>query len=151
MTGAGGAGMGQSSKVTASNANLGLIRMVEADGRACSRTELELLVQVIEKDLGVPDALKVYVLKLIEAAVLTGTGPTRDGGALSDTHVTATDAHLLRRVVFGKRAASPTVADRVGEAEAIVLHEQEWRDAQIAANGQVDACDRALLDFIELR
>ena len=27
--------------------------------------------------------------------------------------------------------------------------EQAWLDAQIAANGQVDAYDRALLDFIE--
>ncbi|MXO70468.1 hypothetical protein [Alteraurantiacibacter buctensis] len=220
-----------------------LIRMVEADGKVCSMTELELLVQVIEKGLGVPDALKVYVLKVIEAAVLTGTGPTRDGGELADTHVTPAEAIMLRRVVFGsasdkpgavslreaemlfrlkdatlhqanapefkaifvqgvgnalmgyaneaahvsrekmlqleafvadnkpqlgrfmgqmarevpnvfgvvfgKRTAAPSREEQVSAAEAIVPYEQEWLDAQIAANGQVDEYDRALLDFIE--
>ena len=220
-----------------------LIRMVEADGKVCSMTELELLVQVIEKGLGVPDALKAYVLKVIEAAVLTGTGPTRDGGELSDTHVTPAEAKMLRRVVFGsasdkpgavslreaemlfrlkdatlhqanapefkaifvqgvgnalmgyaneaahvsrermlqleafvadnkpqlgrfmgqmarevpnvfgvvfgKRNAAPSREEQVAAAEAIVPYEQEWLDAQIAANGQVDDYDRALLDFIE--
>ncbi len=221
-----------------------LIRMVEADGKVCSMTELELLVQVIEKGLGVPDALKIYVLKVLEAAVLTGTGPTRDGGELSDTHVTSAEAQLLRRVVFGsasdkpgavslreaemlfrlkdatlhqanapefervfvqgvgnalmgyaneaaqvsrermlelerfvadnkpcvgrfmgqmvreapnvfnvvfgkRKPAAPSQADKVAEAEAIVPYEQEWLDAQIAANGQVDAYDRALLDFLQ--
>jgi hypothetical protein len=220
-----------------------LIRMVDADGKVCSMTELELLVQVIEKGLGVPEALKAYVLKVIEAAVLTGAGPTRDGGELSDTHVTATEAHLLRRVVFGsasdrpgavslreaemlfrlkdatlhqanapefltvfvqgvgnalmgyaneaahvdrarmleleafvannkpsvgrfmgqmarevpnvfgvvfgKRRPATSREEQVAEAAAIVPYEQAWLDAQIAANGQVDAYDRALLDFIE--
>lgn len=220
-----------------------LIGMVEADGKVCSMTELELLVQVIEKGLGVPEALKVYVLKVIEGAVLTGTGPTRDGGALSDTQVTEAEARILRRVVFGsasdkpgavslreaemlfrlkdatlhqanapefkaifvqgvgnalmgyaneaahvdrarmlrleafvadnkpqlgrfmgrmarevpnvfgvvfgKRAAASSREEQVAAAEAIVPYEQEWLDAQIAANGQVDEYDRALLDFIE--
>lgn len=220
-----------------------LIRMVEADGKVCSMTELELLVQVIEKGLGVPDALKAYVLKVIEAAVLTGTGPTRDGGELSDTHVTPAEAKMLRRVVFGsasdkpgavslreaemlfrlkdatlhqanapefksifvqgvgnalmgyaneaahvsrdrmlqleafvadnkpqlgrfmgqmarevpnvfgvvfgkRKEAGATREEQVAAAEAIVPYEQEWLDVQIAANGQVDDYDRALLDFI---
>jgi len=221
-----------------------LIGMVEADGKVCSMTELELLVQVIEKGLGVPEALKVYVLKVIEAAVLTGTGPTRDGGELADTHVTHAEATLLRRVVFGsasdkpgavslreaemlfrlkdatlrqanapefmgifvqgvgnalmgyaneaahvsrekmlqleafvadnkpqlgrfmgrmarevpnvfgvvfgkRKDAGPSRQEQVAAAEEIVPYEQEWLDAQIAANGEVDDYDRALLDFIE--
>lgn len=220
-----------------------LIRMVEADGKVCSMTELELLVQVIEKGLGVPDALKAYVLQVIETAVLTGKGPTRDGGELSDTHVTPAEAKILRRVVFGsasdkpgavslreaemlfrlkdatlhqanapefkaifvqgvgnalmgyaneaahvdrarmlqleafvadnrpqlgrfmgqmarevpnvfgvvfgkRKQAGPGREEQVAAAEAIVPYEQEWLDAQIAANGQVDEYDRALLDFI---
>lgn len=220
-----------------------LIGMVEADGKVCSMTELELLVQVIEQGLSVPDALKAYVLKVIEAAVLTGTGPTRDGGELSDTQVTAAEARILRRVVFGsasdkpgavslreaemlfrlkdatlhqanapefkqifvqgvgnalmgyaneaahvsrermlqleafvadnkpqlgrfmgqmarevpnvfgvvfgqRKDAGPSREEQVAAAEAIVPFEQEWLDAQIAANGEVDEYDRALLDFI---
>lgn len=221
-----------------------LIGMVEADGKVCSMTELELLVQVIEKGLGVPEALKVYVLKVIETAVLAGTGPTRDGGELADTHVTQAEAKMLRRVVFGsasdkpgavslreaemlfrlkdatlhqanapefqqifvqgvgnalmgyaneaahvdrarmlqleafvadnkpqlgrfmrqmarevpnvfgvvfgkRKQAGPSREEQVAQAEAIVPFEQEWLDAQIAANGEVDTYDRALLDFIE--
>lgn len=221
-----------------------LIRMVEADGKVCSMTELELLVQVIETGLGVPASLQAYVRGVVETAVLHGTGPTRDGGELSDTHVTATEAHILRRVIFGSASERPAgvsqaeaemlyrlkdatlhqanapefklafvqgvgnflmgyaneaahvdrarmlqleafVADnkpsvgrfmgqmarevpnifdtlfgprkatglsreeQVQAAEAIVPFEQEWLDKQIAANGQVDDYDRALLDFIE--
>jgi len=95
-----------------------LIRMVEADGKVCSMTELELLVQVIERGLNVPDALKTYVLQVLEAAVLTGTGPTRDGGELSDTHVTEAEAKLLRRVVFGSASERPAAVSR-NEAEML--------------------------------
>jgi hypothetical protein len=53
-------------------------------------------------------------------------------------------------VVFGKRKqAGPSREEQVAQAEAIVPFEQEWLDAQIAANGEVDTYDRALLDFIE--
>ena len=220
-----------------------LIAMVKADGKVCSMTELELLVQVIEKGLGVPEALKAYVLGVIEDAVLTGTGPTRDGGALSDTHVSEAEARILRRVVFGaasdrpgavslreaellfrlkdrtlhqancpefkglfvqgvgnflmayaneaahvdrarmlqleafvadnkasmgrfmgqmvrevpnvfnvvfgkRRAPAPSREQQVAEAAQVLPFEQEWLDAQIAANGQVDEYDRALLEFL---
>jgi hypothetical protein len=95
-----------------------LIAMVEADRKVCSMTELELLVQVIERGLNVPDALKAYVLGVLEAEVLTGTGPTRDGGELSDTHVTETEAKLLRRVVFGSASERPAAVSR-SEAEML--------------------------------
>ncbi len=220
-----------------------LVRMVEADGKVCSMTELELLVQVLERGLGVPDTLRAYVLGVVEREVLHGTGPTRDGGELSDTHVTAAEAHILRRVIFGsaserpaavslteaemlyrlkdatlhqanapefktlfvqgvgnflmgyaneaahvdrarmlqleafaadnkasvgrfmgqmvrevpnvfdtlfgpRKAAAPSREEQVAAAEAILPFEQEWLDAQVAANGEVDDYDRALLDFV---
>lgn len=84
-----------------------LIAMVKADGKVCSMTELELLVQVIEKGLGVPESLKAYVLDVLEQAVLTGKGPTRDGGALSDTQVSEAEARMLRRVIFGSASDRP--------------------------------------------
>ncbi len=220
-----------------------LVAMVGADGKVCSMTELELLVQVIEKGLGVPGMLKDYVLGLLEEAVLTGTGPTRCGGELSDTHVSEAEARMIRRVifgsasdrpaavsrseadmlfrlkdatlhqanapefqrlfvqgvgnylmafansaaqldrarvleleafmadnkvrvgrfvgamakaapnafgiVFGKRAASgPDHAEQVAEAARVTVFEQEWLDQMIAANGEVDAYDQALLEFL---
>ncbi len=220
-----------------------LIRMVEADGKVCSMTEFELLVQVIEKGSNVPEKLKAYVLETLEREVLTGTGPTRCGGELSDTHVSQAEANILRRVVFGtasdrpgavslreaemlfrlkdatledanhpefkrifvqgvgnyllgfasesahvdrermleletfiadnkadmgrfmgqmaksapnafgivfgkKQPAAPTREDKVAEAAEFTPYEQEWLDAQMNANGQIDSYDKALLEFL---
>ena len=51
--------------------------------------------------------------------------------------------------LFGKRPpAAPSREEQVAAAEEIVPFEQEWLDAQVAANGQVDDYDRALLDFV---
>lgn len=95
-----------------------LIGMVSADGRVCSLTELELLVQVIERGLGVPQSLKDYVLGVVEAEVLSGTGPLRCGGELSATHVTAAEAKLIRRVIFGSASDRPAAVSR-SEAEML--------------------------------
>lgn len=220
-----------------------LIRMVEADGKVCSLTEFELLVQVIEKGSNVPDRLKFYVLDVLEVAVLHGTGPTRCGGELSDRYVTEAEASILRRVVFGtasdrpgavskreaemlfrlkdatledanhpefqrifvqgvgnyllgfasesvhldharmlelesfiadtkpdigrfmgqmaksapnafgivfgkKQPAAPTREEKVAAAAELTPYEQDWLDAQMNANGQIDSYDWALLEFL---
>ncbi|TIX49101.1 hypothetical protein [Alteraurantiacibacter aquimixticola] len=219
-----------------------LIAMVQADGKVCSLTEFELLVQVIEQGKNVPEKLKTYVLETVEREVLTGTGPTRCGGELSDAHVTEAEASILRRVVFGaasdrpaavsmreaellfrlkdatleaanhpefkrifvqgvgnylmgfashsahvsrermleletfiadtkpdigrfmgqmfkaapnafaivfgKKDEGPSREEQVAEEAEITPYEQDWLDAQIAANGQIDEYDQALLEFI---
>ncbi len=95
-----------------------LVDQVKADGRVCSMTELELLTRIIEKAQNIPETLKAYVLEVIEAEVLTGTGPTRDGGELSDTHVSEAECKLLRRVVFGQASDRPAAVSR-REAEML--------------------------------
>ncbi len=219
-----------------------LIHMVEADGKVCSMTEFELLVQIIEKGSNVPEKLKTFVLETLEREVLTGTGPTRCGGELSDTHVSEIEATMLRRVVFGrasdrpgavsqreaemlfrlkdaaledanhrefkrifvqgagnyllafanesahvncermlelerfvadakpqigrfmgqmarsapnafgvvfgKQQPAPTHEEKVARPAAFTAYEQDWLDAQMEANGQIDAYDAALLEFI---
>ncbi len=219
-----------------------LVEMVKRDGKVCSLTELELLVQVIEKGLNVPVKLKTYVLDVLEREVLEGTGPTRCGGELSDTHVSEAEARIMRRVifgsasdrpgavsrreaemlfrlkdktleeanapefervfvqgvgnylmgfasesahlsrermlelqsfvadnkanvgrfmgqmvksapnafgvVFGKKQTVPTREERVAEAAEFTGYEQEWLDEMMAANGQVDSYDQALIEFI---
>ncbi len=81
-------------------------------------TELELLTRVIEKARNVPDSLKDFVLEVIELAALTGTGPTRDGGELSDTHITEAECKLIRRVIFGSGGDRPAAVSR-REAEML--------------------------------
>lgn len=95
-----------------------LIDRVGADGKLDSVVELELLVRVIERALNVPSALKAFVLGEIERAVATGSGPTRDGGSLSDRCVTETECHVLRRVIFAAGGERPGAVSR-GEAEML--------------------------------
>ncbi|WP_340588268.1 hypothetical protein [Erythrobacter alti] len=95
-----------------------LVGQVKADGKVCSMTELELLTRIIEKAHNVPSVLKDYVLEVIETEVLTGTGPTRDGGELSDTHVTEAECKLTRRVIFGVASDRPAAVSR-REAEML--------------------------------
>jgi len=95
-----------------------LMARIEANGALESMTELELLVRVLERSCNVPDPLKAYVLEQIERAVLTGTGPTRRGGALEPGCVSAAEAALLRRVLFAAAGDSPADVS-YGEAELL--------------------------------
>ena len=89
-----------------------LIGQVEIDGRVCSMTELELLTRIIERAQNVPETLKAYVLGVMEREVLEGSGPTRCGGELSDTHVSAAECRIMRRVVFGQASDRPAAVSR---------------------------------------
>ncbi|MEL1251862.1 hypothetical protein [Aurantiacibacter gilvus] len=95
-----------------------LIAQVEADGKVCSMTELELLVRIIERAQNVPETLKTYVLGVLEREVLEGTGPTRCGGELSDTHISEAECRITRRVVFGQTSDRPAAVSR-REAEML--------------------------------
>lgn len=95
-----------------------LIDQVGRDGKIASMTELELLVQVIEKGAGVPEALRDYTLGVLEQAVLSGAGPTRDGGLLAPGCVTEAEARLIRRVIFGSASDRPAAVSR-REAEML--------------------------------
>ena len=106
-----------------------LVERVDHDGACDSMTELELLVRVIEKAMNVPQVLKDYVLKQIEQAVLDGVGPTRAGGSLEKGNVNATEASLLRRVIFAQAGDQPA---------AVSQHETEMlfrlKDRTLAAD-----------------
>jgi len=95
-----------------------LIAEIERDGRVCSMTELELLVEITETARNLPQTLQDFVLHEIEKAVQTGTGPTRDGGELSDTHVTSSECAIIRRTIFGQASERPAAVSR-REAEML--------------------------------
>jgi hypothetical protein len=112
-----------------------LIARLDHDGRLESAAELELLVRVLEKALGTPDRLKDYALAQVERAVLTGEGPTRDGGALSAGSITEAECKLLRRMIFASGGDRPAA---VSQREAEMLfrlkdatlgqpHAPEWQ------------------------
>lgn len=106
-----------------------LMQAIDQDGRLETMAELELLVRVIERAQNVPESLKHYALAQIEAAVLTGTGPTRCGGELSDTHVSGAECRLMRRLVFASGGHGPAAVSRF-EAEMLF----RIKDATLAAD-----------------
>lgn len=110
-----------------------LIAMLDNDGRLDSAAELELLVRVLEKALGTPDRLKDYALAQIEQAVLTGEGPTRDGGNLSAGSINEAECKLLRRVIFASGGDRPAA---VSQREAEMLF--RLKDATLGADNAAE-------------
>jgi len=83
-----------------------------------SMVELETLVRIIERAENTPDRLKNYVLDQVERGVITGTGPTRCGGALSATHISSAECRIIRRVIFASGGHGPAAVSRF-EAELL--------------------------------
>jgi hypothetical protein len=105
-----------------------LISEIERDGAVTGAADLALVVKVLETALNCPEALKAWALGRIEAAVLTGEGPTRSGAPRPNV-IDEAEAALLRRIVF---AAGGEGACTVGADEAELL----WRlkDACLAGD-----------------
>lgn len=89
-----------------------LIAQVEADGAVESMVELEAMVRILERAENTPDRLKAYVLGVVEREVLSGTGPTRCGGELAATRITAAECRIIRRVIFASGGHGPAAVTR---------------------------------------
>lgn len=89
-----------------------LIGQIDHDGMIDSMAELECMVRIIERAENTPDALKKYALAAVEREVLTGTGPTRCGGQLSATHISAAECRIIRRVIFASGGHGPAAVTR---------------------------------------
>jgi hypothetical protein len=89
-----------------------LIGQIDHDGMVDSMVELETMVRILERAENTPDRLKNYVLDQIEREVLTGTGPTRCGGELAATRITAAECRIIRRVIFASGGHGPAAVTR---------------------------------------
>ncbi len=110
-----------------------LIAHIDADGRVDTMAELELLARLLEKAELAPERLKSYALGQLETIVLTGTGPTRDGGQCDGARITATECKLLRRCIF---AMAGDGNGGVSQAEAELLF--RIKDATLGADNAPD-------------
>ena len=106
-----------------------LIGHLDRDGRVDSLVELELLATLFEKAEAVPERLKAYALAQIEQAVLTGSGPTRDGGTIDPGRITPAECRLLKRYVYSFTSDAP---GGVSRAEAEMLF--RIKDATLGAD-----------------
>jgi hypothetical protein len=89
-----------------------LIDQTGSDGAVESMAELECMVRIIERAQNVPVRLKNYVLAEVEREVLCGVGPTRCGGELSATHISAAECRIIRRVIFASGGHGPAAVSR---------------------------------------
>ncbi len=113
-----------------------LIAQIDHDGKVDSMAELEAIVRIVERAQNVPVSLKNYALSQIEREVLSGEGPTRCGGSLSATHITAAECRVLRRLIFasgghGTAAVSRYDAEMLFRLKDETLAEEnspEWDD-----------------------
>ena len=89
-----------------------LIAQIDRDKGVESYAELEALVRILEVAENTPTRLKHYTLAVVEKEVLSGTGPLRQGGDLSATHITSAEARVLRRVIFASGGHGPAAVSR---------------------------------------
>ncbi|MFU7527043.1 hypothetical protein [Qipengyuania sp. ASV99] len=109
-----------------------LISQIDADGAVESMAELEAMVRILERAENTPDRLKNYVLAQIEREVLSGTGPTRCGGELSATHISAAECRIIRRVIFASGGHGPAAVTRY-DAEMLFRLKDETLPEENAA------------------
>lgn len=77
-----------------------LIERITADGKVESKTELDLLVSVLERARWVPVRLVRFALAQIKRAVVEDSGPLRTGSGLQKGEIAESEIELLRRILY---------------------------------------------------
>lgn len=125
-----------------------LVRTISRDGMVDSRTELELLVHVLEKARSSPSKLCVYALEQVAHAVIDGKGPLMLGGALVPGLIARAEVELLRRILYahggdGNIAITRGEAEelfRINEQTAQAKNDPSWNDLFVKAIANFVMC-----------
>lgn len=118
-----------------------LVRAISRDGMVDSRTELELLVHVLEQAKSSPGQLSVYALEQVAHAVVEGKGPLMLGGELVPGLIAKAEVDLLRRILhaFGGDGniavtrAEAEVLFRINDRTAAADNDPSWNDLFVKA------------------
>jgi hypothetical protein len=108
---------------------------IDRDGKVETLAELELLVKIMDVATNVPESLKTYALKQIEAVVTTGEGVTRRGGTLRPGSIDEAEVALLRRLLFAGAGSGGLGISR-DEAELLWRLKDATRDGDNAPEWQ---------------
>jgi hypothetical protein len=100
-----------------------LLARVSKDGRIDTKTEMELVVSVLEKARWAPQRLVRFALEQVKDAVINGTGPLRSGKMLEPGVVGEADVDLLRRIIYSF-GGDGNIAVTQPEAETLFAIEQ---------------------------
>ncbi|MBZ9659578.1 hypothetical protein LB523_11025 [Mesorhizobium sp. ESP-6-4] len=118
-----------------------LVRTVSRDGIVDGRTELELLVHVLEEARSSPSELSAYALEQVAHAAIDGKGPLMHGGSLVPGHIAKAEVDLLRRILYaysgdGNIAISKAEAEvlfRINDRTAAADNDPAWSDLFVKA------------------
>ncbi|MEL6919403.1 MAG: hypothetical protein AAFO77_00045 [Pseudomonadota bacterium] len=77
-----------------------LIRAISNDGIVDTRTEIELLIKVLERAQHSPAIISAFALRQVAQVVVHGDGALAKGRIARPGVVTATDVELIRRVLY---------------------------------------------------
>ena len=118
-----------------------LVRTISRDGMVDSRTELELLVHVLEEAKSSPSQLSAYALEQVAHAVIDGKGPLMLGGALVPGLVARAEVDLLRRILYayggdGNIAITKAEAEilfRINDRTAAAENDPSWNELFVRA------------------
>ncbi|HUS95739.1 MAG TPA: hypothetical protein VMX97_03255 [Hyphomicrobiaceae bacterium] len=114
--------------LTAANAEW-LTARISRDGLIQTQTELELLLNILDRARWSPESLSRFTLSQIEQAVVSGAGPMRTGKHLVAGVVTDGDVEMLRRVMYAF-AGDGHIAITRSEAMALFRINDATADAQ---------------------
>jgi hypothetical protein len=70
------------------------------NGKIASKTEIELVLSVLDKSRWAPVSLSKFAIEQIRHAVVTGAGPLRHGKSLPAGRISEAEVDLLRRVLY---------------------------------------------------
>lgn len=130
--------------LTADNAHWLLDRVSKA-GKPLTKTEFELVVNVLDKARWAPVSLAKFALEQVKTAVLTGIGPTRQNRPGAAGTITDAEVDVLRRILYafagdGHVAITRDEADvlfDIDEAVANTAPNPAWTDLFVKAVANV--------------
>jgi hypothetical protein len=108
-----------------------LVERIGRDGHVDTKTELDLLVNVLDKARWAPQSLVRFALEQVKHAVVGGTGPLRAGKQLECGAVSEADVELLRRILCAA-ASDGSIAITQMEAEALFAIDEATADGDNA-------------------
>lgn len=125
-----------------------LVRAISRDGTVDSRTELELLVHVLEEAKSSPGRLSAYALEQVANAVIDGKGPLMLGGDLVPGLIARAEVDLLRRILYayggdGNIAITKAEAEilfRINDRTAAASNDPSWNDLFVKAIANYVMC-----------
>lgn len=130
--------------VTAANADW-LMSKIAPEGRVRSKTELDLLLQVLDTARWSPECLVRFALDEIKRAVIEGDGPLRMNGTRATGTISDAEVDLIRRILYAF-GGDGNIAITRAEAEVLIAIEESlatgtpnaaWTDLFVKAMANV--------------